>query len=498
MNKPFFLTILSFLSKFTGFLRVIVFAHYYGTSFESDAFSYLMALDTILFLSIAMSLPNVIVPELIRCNNDEKRNQFVSTLVLLMLLIATSMQVFAICFPDAIIHILAPGLVQVYSVNNYNRLIRLTKFIFVSNFFMGMTYICIGVLQYLKKFIFSISVASISNIVLVFFIILCQGKEKIEVIIWVLIITYILQLIFVLVPILKYGFKISFSRVRLAYLKKFIGLFIPVLVGVSVVQFNALIDKSIGSFFGKGALSSLEYGYRVSQLPYAIIVAAIIPYFYSSLSQYAVHKSTYDYEKEFIYVNKLLIFILFGISSLFIVLGEQIVQIIYAHGKFNDEDIKIVTNIMAAYSLGYAICGARDWAVRGFYSFLDTRTPMICSILGVALNIILDFVFSYKGGLVGIALASSFSAFFMYFLLLIQINKKYHVKLKGIVSFVFNCLAMIFFTKIIFSYMNKKIIILINNIYFKFVVSASVFLVIYIILTSVMFFCINKYKGKEK
>ena len=63
-----------------------------------------------------------------------------------------------------------------------------------------------------------------------------------------------------------------------------------------------------------------------------------------------------------------------------------------------------------------------------FYAVKDTKTPMLNSFIGIALNIILNLIFVKQMGVSGLTLATSISAAITAALMLASINKK----LKGI------------------------------------------------------------------
>lgn len=68
--------------------------------------------------------------------------------------------------------------------------------------------------------------------------------------------------------------------------------------------------------------------------------------------------------------------------------------------------------------------GLKNILSRDFYSFQDTKTSMINSIIAVLINIILNFILSRYLGIGGLALATSISAIFSTVLLFISFRKK--------------------------------------------------------------------------
>ncbi|OQB43727.1 MAG: MviN-like protein [Parcubacteria group bacterium ADurb.Bin159] len=77
------------------------------------------------------------------------------------------------------------------------------------------------------------------------------------------------------------------------------------------------------------------------------------------------------------------------------------------------------------YCLGLFAYAANYFLVRAFYSFKDTKMPLIITIITVGLNIVGNLILSRFLGAAGIALATSISSSIGFALLLFYLHKKY-------------------------------------------------------------------------
>ena len=99
--------------------------------------------------------------------------------------------------------------------------------------------------------------------------------------------------------------------------------------------------------------------------------------------------------------------------------------LLYLRGKFTLSDVKLVSEALVLYSPTMVAYGVRDVLNRAFYSAKDTRTPMIYSIVGVVINIVLSAAL-YKYMLVpGLTLSSSISSVVITLMLFLKMNKKF-------------------------------------------------------------------------
>ena len=69
--------------------------------------------------------------------------------------------------------------------------------------------------------------------------------------------------------------------------------------------------------------------------------------------------------------------------------------------------------------------GVRDVLNRAFYSAKDTKTPMVYSIMGMVINIILSFILYRYMSVPGLTLSSSISSIVITLMLLLEMNKKF-------------------------------------------------------------------------
>ena len=107
-----------------------------------------------------------------------------------------------------------------------------------------------------------------------------------------------------------------------------------------------------------------------------------------------------------------------------IVLGTGIVRALYGRGAFDEEAIRLTGTALSFYGFGIVGYGFREILSRVFYAYHDTKTPMINSMIGMLLNIILNLTLSRTFGIGGLALATSMSSIVTAILLYVHLKKK--------------------------------------------------------------------------
>jgi len=154
-------------------------------------------------------------------------------------------------------------------------------------------------------------------------------------------------------------------------------------------------------------------------------------------------------------VFRQILFLIIPISLLLFLLRAQIVRLILGTGEFGWLETRLTAASLGLFCFGVFAFACIPFLARVFYSFQDTKTPVIISLVSMALNISLCFLlvwllgFSnlFQGfmintlklggiadiGVIGLPLALSISAVLQFCLLLFFLRKKLgHIRLTEI------------------------------------------------------------------
>ena len=146
--------------------------------------------------------------------------------------------------------------------------------------------------------------------------------------------------------------------------------------------------------------------------------------------------------------------IMFGI----VILSKEISIFIFGRGNLDKNLVLTIANCLSCYSLCFVALCLRDLSTKIFYSFKNSRTPVINSSIGIVLNIILNIVLSKYLGVSGIALATSISTIFISILLFYNL-KRYDIYLEKSNLIVLCKVILSSFFMAIVVYISKKYLI---------------------------------------
>jgi putative peptidoglycan lipid II flippase len=424
---------LTFLSRVFGFLRDAAMAWFLGAGFVSDAFLVAFRIPNFLRKLFADgSLNLAFVPIFIEYLNQGRDEAFLlarSALrtVLLVLSLASAA---GIVFAPALVVFFAPGFAE--SPEKMALTVSLTRIMFPFVVFIGLSAVCMGVLNTFGHF-FAPSVAplviNVSMIGGIFFL-SPRMSEPVNGLAAGVIIGAVLQLVLHAPFLVKTGFSF-WKKARLFHpaLKKIGLLTLPAALGASVFQINVLLDTLIASFLSEGSISYLYYADRLVQFPLGIFAMAAAIALLPRLSREAAVKDYDGLSNTLVSSLNAVLFVTIPSMAGLIVLRAPIVSLLFERGEFDAASVASTAGALLYYGLGlWAFSGARI-VVSTFYALRDARTPVRVALFAIFAKIVLSLVLVRFLDYKGLALATSAASV----LNLLVLARALEAKLGGIV-----------------------------------------------------------------
>jgi putative peptidoglycan lipid II flippase len=201
--------------------------------------------------------------------------------------------------------------------------------------------------------------------------------------------------------------------------------FVPLVVGVSVVDFGHLIDKIVASSLESGSVSALYYGQVISSdIVNAVIITSVGAVLLASISRSVASKVDHSaLIKQIQSIMCTMTFISGCLSALYFVEGQDLIRAFFERGSFNNDNTFAVSSIASFYAAGFIFMANREILIKTHFAFHDTVSPMINSLAGVVINLIGSIVLSRSMGVAGIALATSISLLTVFIMSLFTLKK---------------------------------------------------------------------------
>lgn len=198
---------------------------------------------------------------------------------------------------------------------------------------------------------------------------------------------------------------------------KVLRLMAPAMFAVSVSQINLMLDTILASMISDGSVSWLYYSDRLIELPLGVFGIAIATVVLPALSRQ--HSAAgRGYHQTLDWALRTILLIALPAAVALILLAEPIILALFQHGeRFSPTDARMASYSLQAYALGLTGFMLIKVLVTGYFSRQDTRTPTKIGVTAMAANMVFNvilvvpFHFLWQLGHVGLALATSASAF---------------------------------------------------------------------------------------
>lgn len=239
---------------------------------------------------------------------------------------------------------------------------------------------------------------------------------------------YILHMLLMLglvVPKVGIGFGNPFKS---ADFRSMIKRFVPLVVGVSVVDFGHLVDKVVASSLESGSVSALHYGQVISSdIVNAVFITSVGVVLLTSITRsVASNTETSKLISQIKTIMCTMTFISGCLSVLYFVEGQDLIKMFFERGSFDSRNTVMVASVASFYAIGFVFMANREVLIKTHYAFHDTVSPMINSIVGVIVNLIGSIALSKFMGIAGVALATSLSLLTVFLMSLFTLKKHIH------------------------------------------------------------------------
>ncbi len=196
---------------------------------------------------------------------------------------------------------------------------------------------------------------------------------------------------------LGYRFHPDF-RWRDAGVKAILLLMGPSVIAASTTQFNVLINSMFASTLGDGPIFWLSIAFRLMQLPLGLFGVALGTVTLPLLSRLVVAGQMTAFRAELARAMRLAFLLTIPSTVGLIMLAEPIISVLYQHGKFNAFQAAQAAGALRFYAIGLAGYAALKVLVNAFYALDKRKTPMLVSFLAVALNLLFNWIFTFRLG----------------------------------------------------------------------------------------------------
>ena len=329
--------------------------------------------------------------------------------------------------PFLVANLVAPGFSD--TPDKFDLSVSMTRIMFPYLLCMSLVAMFSGVLNSLRRYFLAAIVPVMLNVILISVLVLGIFLEWPDQQIgfglaWGVLISGIAQLAILAWGVWRVGFGFGLTLPQLTDpVKRLLVLMGPGLLTGGVLQINLLIGTIIATQ-QDGANALLNYADRLNQLPLGVIGIAVGVVLLPELSR-ALKAGDRDQAEQL--QNRSLEFALaltLPAAVGLMVIPADIIAVVYERGAFDSEATQKTALALAAFASGLPAYVMLKVFQPAFFAREDMRTPFYFSVVMVGVNIVLSLSLFPIIGHVGIAVATSISAWVNLLLLVVTLWRR--------------------------------------------------------------------------
>jgi putative peptidoglycan lipid II flippase len=206
-----------------------------------------------------------------------------------------------------------------------------------------------------------------------------------------------LQFAVQLPPLAGLGYKYSPDfRWRDPGVNSILRLMGPSVIAASTTQFNVLVNSMFASTLGDGAIFWLAIAFRLMQLPLGLFGVALGTVTLPLLSRLVVAGQMIGFRAELARAMRLMFLLTIPSTIGLMMLAEPIISVLYQHGRFDATQAAQAGGALRFYAIGLAGYAALKVLVNAFYALDRRKTPMLVSFMAVGLNLLFNWIFTFR------------------------------------------------------------------------------------------------------
>ncbi len=431
------MSVATLMSRVLGLVREQVFAYFFGAGHATDAFQIAFRIPNLLrdlFAEGAMSASLVPTFTRVRAEEGDRRAWRVAGLVFRVLFVFVS-------FLAVVGVIFAPQLVEIYASayhlveGKFELTVTMTRLLFPFFPLVALAAAFMGILNACGKFFlpaFASALFNAASIVVGVALTLLLPQWGVE------------PIVGMAIGVLAGGAVQAFCQLPTLYrvgyrwpgfvagkdplwhrdpaLRKVLVMMLPGTLGLAATQVNVLVNSILATSQGAGAVSWLNYAFRLMQFPIGVFGVSLASATLPQVSRMWVAKDVAGTAQVIQTSLRQVFAVNLPASAGLAFLGVPIIQMLFQHGRFDASDTQATAWALAMYAVGLTAYSGVKVLVPVCYALGKVRIAVISSVFSVLFTLLCNWLLIGPMGFAGLALGTSCAAVLNFVFLLFAVR----------------------------------------------------------------------------
>jgi putative peptidoglycan lipid II flippase len=420
------------VSRVLGLVRQVVVGALFGTSGELDAYLDAARIPEMIFLIVAGgALGSAFIPTFagyLEKRDDVGAWRLASAIANLALIVLTA--------AAGLIAVFAPVLVQVAIAPGFDQAqqtltVSLLRLMLLSPIIFGVSGVVMGVLNAHQHFLLPALAPSIYNLSIIGGAVLLGSRLGVRGMAIGVVVGSALHLLIQVPGLLRHGARyVPTLGLDDPGVREVGRLMVPRTLGTAIAQINFVVNNSLASTMGEGAISAITYAWLLMLLPQGVFAQAVGTAAFPTFAAQAARGERAEMRSTLTATLRVVFSLCLPATAGLVVLARPLVALLFERGAFEAASTEAVAWALVFYALGLVGHAGLEIIARAFYALHDTFTPVWVGGLAMGLNIVLSLtlpgVFDRVGWPphAGLALANSVATLLELVVLMMLVRRR--------------------------------------------------------------------------
>lgn len=420
----FILGAASLVSRSLGLVRDRILAGQFGAGDELDIYYAAFRIPDLVYSIVVLgALSAGFIPVFINYLRKDKPQAWAlaNSIFNLLAVGLVILCLLAILLTPWLVKIIAPG----FSGDKLASTAELTRIMFLSPLFLGLSTVLGGILRSFKRFLIYSLAPIMYNLGIIFGALFLVKPFGLAGLAYGVVLGALFHFLIQLPTACWCGFRWQ-PRILLKSpgVIRILRLMPPQILNLSLTQINLWIMTVFASFLAIGSVAIFNLSMNIWSFPLGVFGISFVLATFPQLADFAQQKNRTAFVKSFSYTLRQILFFILPTSVLFIVLREQIVKVILSTGQFDQQDVLLTFKTLAFFCISLFAEALILLCLRGFFAWEDTLTPFLIGLLATGFRLSAAWILARQFGVPGLALGFSLGSLFYFLLLFIGLKRK--------------------------------------------------------------------------
>ena len=397
-------------SRIAGLIREVVASTYFGTTGAASAFTLAFQVPNLirsLFADAALSAAFVpVFTELLETNKKREAFNLAGALFGLILAVLGVITIVFIALAGLIIPLFTEG-------EQLDELaVGLSRVMFPIVVLLGLNGLLVGILNAYDHFTIPALAPLVWNLIIIagmvalrqFF----EGPDELYAYAIGVLAGTVVQFAIAIPPLKRVGFDLSISvRWRDPRIVRILKLMLPVTIGLGLINFNLLINTTLGFRVSEEAPAAIDKAFRIYMLPQGMFSVAVATVLFPALSRLAARRDIEGLRRTGANGVRQIALLLIPAAAATLALAEPITRVVYERGTFDAESTRQTAEALFWFSFSLPFAGANLLLTRTYFSLQQPWTPTALAGVSLLINAVVALALYEPFGIAGVVIGTA-------------------------------------------------------------------------------------------